>query len=197
MSRSSGDPTAPPKPPPSTSSGSTSCSAHRSRTSGTSWRSRRRCRIAANGCRPIPFTSASRRPRKPGTPALMAPCAGSVDVFVTNLEGGCLLKVTYKGKTYRGTVPPSAALVRLSFATADRDRNNHRAFRNDAGWSATPDRRRSPGSASCSGCCRTWWNHCSDALASSARGRCRRLAAGLGQNASRPDTDQQSDICDE
>jgi hypothetical protein len=46
--------------------------------------------------------------RKPGTPALMAPCPGSVDVFVTNLEGGCLVKVTYKGKTYRGTVPPSA-----------------------------------------------------------------------------------------
>ncbi len=46
---------------------------------------------------------------KPDTPALMAPCAGSVDVYVTNLEGGCLLKVTYKGQTYRGMVPPSAA----------------------------------------------------------------------------------------
>ena len=42
-------------------------------------------------------------------PALMPPCADSVDVFVTNLEGGSLAKLTYKGKTYRGMVPPSAS----------------------------------------------------------------------------------------
>jgi len=57
--------------------------------------------------------------QKPGTPALMAPCPGSVDVFVTNLEGGCLVKVTYKGKTYRGTVPPSATSFVCRLPTLD------------------------------------------------------------------------------
>ena len=58
---------------------------------------------------------------KPATPALMAPCADSVDVYVTGLEGGCLVKLTYKGKTYRGRVPPSAtsSVFRLPKLTAN------------------------------------------------------------------------------
>ena len=58
---------------------------------------------------------------KPRTPVLMAPCADSVDVFVTNLEGGCRVALTYKGKTYRGTLPPSSTsfVFRLPTLTAN------------------------------------------------------------------------------
>ena len=64
--------------------------------------------------------------QKPGTPALMAPCPGSVDVFVTNLEGGCLVKVTYKGKTYRGTVPLRQPRSSVRLPLLERNRNDHR-----------------------------------------------------------------------
>jgi len=59
--------------------------------------------------------------RKPSTPVLIAPCANSADVFVTNLEGGCPVRLTYKGKVYRGRVPQSetAFVFRLPKLTAN------------------------------------------------------------------------------
>ena len=124
---------------------------------------------------------------KPGTPALMAPCPAG-DVFVT--EGGCLVKVTYKGKTYRGTVPPPATsfvcgpppLDATKRCTTGQERCG---LVSDAGIDDGPR------DDSYSGCCRIWWNPCSAALASSARGRCPQVWVG---NTSRPDANQQSDI---
>lgn len=46
---------------------------------------------------------------KPGTPALLPPCADSVDVFVDNLEPRALVTLTYKNQNYRGMVPSSAS----------------------------------------------------------------------------------------
>ncbi|ADO71977.1 hypothetical protein [Stigmatella aurantiaca] len=46
---------------------------------------------------------------KPGTPSLRPPCAGSVDVHVSNLEAGAVVTLTYKNQDYRGMVPPSSS----------------------------------------------------------------------------------------
>ena len=179
------------------STGSTSCSAHPSRTRGDKLEIRQAMRDCRERQPSDPLLVDVAPAEKPGTPALMAPCPGSVDVFVTNLEGGCRVKVTYKGKTYRGTVPPSATLVRLSSATAGRNRNDHRG----SGTMRARQRCRIHDGPRDQLCTRAAAGSGGTLVRLRSRrpraGDARGLAAGLGQNASRPDADQQSDICDE
>lgn len=42
---------------------------------------------------------------KPGTPTLFPPCAGSIDVYASNLEPGALVTVSFMGDDFRAMVP--------------------------------------------------------------------------------------------